>query len=127
MSDILDSICIDFLFKLTFYLTQENRTARAICAWNYTLQNSDDFLNSPSLQCSRCISVIRTKLNRGFGIRLDPSAIMILKEGSKPWQEDSCASQEEREDKTDFHLLCCVHQKRHNLAHYSFSFDLYKN
>ena len=101
MSNILDSICIDFLFKLTFYLTQGNRTARVICAWNYTLQNPGDFLNSPSLQYSWRISVIRTKSNRGFGICLDPSAIMILKERSKPWQEDSFASQEESEDKTN--------------------------
>ena len=47
----------------------------------YTLRNSDDFLNSRSLRYSRLILVIRAKSNGGSGIRLDPSAIMILRSG----------------------------------------------
>ena len=78
IGNILESICIDFLLKLTFCLTQANRTARVIYAWKCTLRNSDDFLNSPSLRYSWHLLVIRTKSNRGFGIRVGPSAIMIF-------------------------------------------------
>ena len=76
-----------------------NQTARVICAWKYTLRNADDFQNSTSLRYSGHILVIRTKSNREFGIHLDPSAIMILRERSQPLQEHTCASQVEREEK----------------------------
>ena len=91
IGNIMESICIDFSFKLTFCLTQANRTGPVICAWKYTLRNSDDFLNPPSLRYSRRILGIRTKSNGESGIRLDPSAIMILRGRSQPQQEDTRA------------------------------------
>ena len=107
--NILESVCIDFSFKLTFYLTQANLTAPIICAWKCTLQKLDDFLNSPPLQYSRRILVIRTNSKGGSGIRLDHLPLWFWGGGRNHSRKIHVHDKRKGKIKqTDFHLLLCT-------------------
>ena len=128
IGNILESIWIEFSFKLTFCLTQANRTAPVICPWKCTLWNSGDFLNSPSLRYSQCILVIRTKSNGASGIRQTHLPLWFWGGGRNHNRKIHVHRKRKGKIKqTDSDWSCCVRQERHNLVRYGFSLSLCKN